>query len=277
MSCRLIINADDFGWSTGVNAAVALLADEGIVTNASLMVAGAAAAEAVTIAGQHPRLGVGLHLALVCAPALLSPAEIPSLADARGNLPDNWRAAGLRYLISPRWRAELRREVDAQFQAFAALGLACSHADAHLHLSLHPLVFRLMLEQCARRAIGAMRIPDDDFELYRRVDPKAAAARLPEALALRALCSAQRGRLAGAGLRTTRRCFGYFRSGALDARYLARLVEELPEGEYELHCHPDLSTESGRAEVAALRSHEFRNALARRGVALHTWAPPPRL
>jgi hypothetical protein len=142
-------------------------------------------------------------------------------------------------------------------------------------LSLHPVVFDLILEQCARHGISAVRVPQDDYTLYRRVDPWAALLRLPEAAALAVLCAGQRQRLREAGLRTTRRCFGFFRSGALDASYLAALVARLPEGEHELHCHPDFSTESGRAEVTALRSSEFRNALARRGVELHSWASLP--
>ncbi|MGV3722131.1 MAG: ChbG/HpnK family deacetylase, partial [Actinomycetota bacterium] len=185
------------------------------------------------------------------------------------------RAAALKLLGSSRWRAEMRREGEAQFKAFAALGLPCTHVDAHLHLSLHPVVFSLMLEQCARHGISAVRIPEDDYALYRRVDPWAALLRLPEAATLAALCAGQRARIREAGLRTTRRCFGFFRSGALDGRYLSALVEGLPEGDHELHCHPDLSTASGRAEVAALRCSEFRNALERRGVQLHSWASLP--
>ena len=53
--------------------------------------------------------------------------------------------------------------------------------------------------------------------------------------------------------------------------YLRRLVEELPDGDYELHCHPDADTERGVAELAALASPEFSRALRSRGVGLTTY------
>ena len=267
MACRLIINADDFGWSPGVNEAVAQLADEGIVTSTSLMVAAPAAAEAVDLARRRPELAVGLHLALVCAPPLLPAEEIPALADGRGRLPDCWQRAAIRFWLSRASRADLRREAEAQFKAFAGLGLPWSHADAHLHLSLHPVVFREMVRLCRQYGVPAVRVPEDELIPGRGI-LAGMGARWPEALGLRLLCARQRPLLARAGLRTTRRCYGYFHSGRLRGGYLCRLVEEMPDGDYELHCHPDLSTEAGRAEVAALRSKAFRQALANRGVLL---------
>jgi len=277
MACRLIINADDFGWSPGVNQAVALLADEGIVTSASLMVGGVAAAEAVALARDRPALGVGLHVAVVCARSCLGSGKLRAMVNTEGELPGNWRAAAVRFQVLPRWRSDLRREVETQFDAFNALGLPWSHVDAHLHLSLHPVVFGLLAEQCQRYGIRAIRIPEDDYALYRRADPQS-AGRWLEAQVLAQLCARQRLSLARHGLHAPQRCYGFFRSGALDERYLCRLVEEMPEGAHELHCHPDLSTESGEAEVRALLSPRFRTALEQRGVELHsrlTLARPP--
>ena len=83
---RLIINADDFGWSTGVNEAVCALHSEGIVTSTSLMVGAPAATDAVERLAASPGLAVGLHVALVGAPPLLPPGEVPHLLDRDGNL-----------------------------------------------------------------------------------------------------------------------------------------------------------------------------------------------
>ncbi|PYI83222.1 MAG: hopanoid biosynthesis associated protein HpnK, partial [Verrucomicrobia bacterium] len=72
---RLIVNADDFGRSHSINQAVVRAHREGILTSASLMVNEAAAEEAAALAREHPQLGVGLHLTLVCGSSASPPAE----------------------------------------------------------------------------------------------------------------------------------------------------------------------------------------------------------
>jgi hopanoid biosynthesis associated protein HpnK len=272
MRRQLIVNADDFGWSTGVNEAVAALYDAGIVTSTSLMVGCPAAAEAVELARERPGLAVGLHVTLAGAPAVLSRAELPRLCDAEGWLPRDWRRAALGYTLLAAWRNELRRELEAQFHRFAEFGLPCSHVDTHLHTGLTPAIFRELLLACRRFGVKAIRIPEDDFRLALRYAPRELGPHALEARVLQGLCTRQRAALTLAGLRTTERCYGYFRSGKLDEGYLCRLIEELPEGVRELHCHPDFSTKSGRAEFEALRSGAFRRALEARNVELTTYA-----
>jgi len=272
MSRQLIVNADDFGWSSGVNEAIAALYDAGVVTSTSLMVGSPAAPEAVQLARARPGLTVGLHVTLAGAPALLTHAELPRICDAKGWLPGDWRRAALGYTFLPAWRREMRRELEAQFSRFAGLGLAWSHVDTHLHTGLTPAILKELLPLCRRFGVDAVRIPDDDFELAKRYAPQETGRHRWEAVALRRLCAGQRSKLARAGLRTTERCYGYFRSGRLDAGYLCRLVEELPEGIRELHCHPDLATEGGRAEFEALRSPAFRRSLKAGNVQLTTYA-----
>ena len=98
---RLIVNADDFGRSPSINEAVIRAHREGILTAASLMVNGEAADEAVELARQNPRLGVGLHISLVCGASALKPGEIPGLVDARSDFTDKPVLAGLRYFFPP--------------------------------------------------------------------------------------------------------------------------------------------------------------------------------
>src|SRR6059036_1537886 len=94
---RLIVNADDFGRSHSINQAVVRAHREGILTTASLMVNGEAFEEAVHLARQNPKLGVGLHLTLICGTSALPHAEIPGLVDADQNFTNRPLAAGLRY------------------------------------------------------------------------------------------------------------------------------------------------------------------------------------
>lgn len=272
MACRLIINADDFGWSESVNEAVARLAAEGAITSTSLMVGAPAAAGAVERQSRLPGLAVGLHLTLLAAPAVLPRADIPHLVDARGWFLPNPVTAGFRYTCRPGLRAELEREASAQFKAFASTGLALSHVDTHVHMSLTPAVFRIALRLAREHRARGFRVPEDHYGIYRRLDPEDARRQIGMAAAFRRLCAGQREPAKAAGLISPRWCFGFFRSGRLDIPYLVRLIEALPEGDLELHCHPDLGTESGTREYEALRSREVRRALRERGVILATYA-----
>src|SRR5882724_3822199 len=101
---RLIVNADDFGRSHSINQAVIRAHRDGILTTASLMVNGVAVAEAVELGRQHPRLGVGLHLSLVCGTSTLRPADIPGLVDGDGNFSSQSVATGIRYFFQRRLR-----------------------------------------------------------------------------------------------------------------------------------------------------------------------------
>lgn len=268
--CRLVVNADDFGLSEGVNEAVCRLHDAGVLTSASLLVAGPAAWDAVRLAAARPALAVGLHVAVVAAPALLPPSEIPSLVSAAGRFTERSIAAGLCYTFLPRCRRDLRREITAQFAAFHDLGLPWSHVDTHRHFGLAPVVFRILLRLCATYRVPALRVPEDDFTLHRRLAPDDARRQRVLGAALAFFCRRQRPRLAEFGLFAADRCLGTFRSGRLDTRYLCRLIEALPAGNFELHCHPDRATERGRGEMAALLSPEFARALRSRGVRLVT-------
>jgi len=102
---RLIVNADDFGASPGINRAVIQAQREGILTSASLMVNEPAFADAVALARQNPRLGVGLHLALSHGHSALAPEKIPGLVNARGEFSNSPTATGMRYFMRRNSRA----------------------------------------------------------------------------------------------------------------------------------------------------------------------------
>src|SRR5437016_8716703 len=136
---RLIVNADDFGRSHSINLAVIRAHREGILTTASLMVNEAACDEAVALAKENPRLGVGLHLTLVCGHSERSEKEIPGLVDAQRNFSHAPVKTGLRYFVERKLRPQLRDELAAQFQKFRSTGLPLDHGNGHLHLHLHPV------------------------------------------------------------------------------------------------------------------------------------------
>lgn len=269
--CRLIINVDDYGWSEGVNEAVCRLHDLGVVTSTSLMVAGAALEDGLRRLESRPKLAVGLHVALVAAPAVLPREGVRNITDERGWLSGGHARAGLRYTLHPTCREEMRREVAAQFGAFARLGVPWSHVDSHRHFHLTPVLFGEMLQHARKYRVPAFRVPEDDWALYARMDAADAARQKGLARVFSFLSARQRRTLQAAGFTVPDHCYGLFRTCRLDAEYLVRLVSEMPDGLHELHCHPDLETERGRAEYAALSAPELRRALELRGLMLTTY------
>jgi hopanoid biosynthesis associated protein HpnK len=155
----IIFTADDFGLSEAVNEGVERAHRDGVLTHASLMVAGAAAEDAVRRAKRMPGLRVGLHVVAVEGPAVLSPDQIPALVDARGWFPSDQAKLGFRYAIWRDVRWQLEKELRAQFEAFAATGLTLSHVDAHKHMQLHPYVADLMLDIGWRHGARRIRVP----------------------------------------------------------------------------------------------------------------------
>src|SRR6266516_5122412 len=146
---RLIVNADDFGRSHSINEAVIRAHREGILTSASLMVNEAGFDDAVALARQNPKLGVGLHLTLLCGHSTLPPEKIPGLVNARREFSDNPLSVGFRYFATKRLREPLRAEIHAQFAKFRATGLPLDHVNGHLHMHLHPVLFGLLMEDAA--------------------------------------------------------------------------------------------------------------------------------
>ncbi len=259
---RLILTADDFGLSLGVNEAVEQAHHDGVLTHASLMVAGPAAADAIARAKRMPGLDVGLHLVAVEGPAVLPAADIPDLVDRQGWFPSHQFRLGLQYAFSPKVRSQLAREVAAQFDAFAATGLALSHADAHKHMHLHPYVASLLLRHGARHGLRRVRVPQE---------PDLAGERSTiGARALRTWAGSLRRRVQAAGMVAPPAVFGLTWSGHLTEARVLRLLDVAPPGA-ELYFHPGTHRDAllrrlmpdyeHEAELAALLSPAVRAAL----------------
>lgn len=155
---RLIVNADDFGLCDSVNAAVVDAFAAGCLSSTTLLVNGAAAAAAAVLARAHPRLGVGLHFNLTLGTPSAPAATVRSLLGADGCFADRGEIAR-RALRGRLDRAELRRELQAQLDAFAALGLQPTHVDSHQHVHALPPVFDIVAAECAARGLP-LRQPD---------------------------------------------------------------------------------------------------------------------
>jgi hopanoid biosynthesis associated protein HpnK len=237
---RLIVNADDFGRSRGINAAVIRAHREGILTTASLMVNEAACDEAVALARENPRLGVGLHLTLVCGRSALPAETIPGLVNGEGKFNDCPVTAGFRYYAQRRLAAQLEAEMAAQFEKFAATALPLDHVNGHLHLHLHPVVFGILMRNADRWRIRRTRLTCEPFWLNTRLAGGRWLYRASHAAIYRLLSRNARPRLREKHIKHTQAVFGLLQNAGMDEAYLARLLPVLPAGDSELYSHPSL-------------------------------------
>ena len=273
---RLIVAADDFGMSAGVNAGIIRAHREGILTETSLMVNGRAFAAAVELARAHPGLGVGLHLMLVQGFAAAPPAQVPLLTRSDGRFGDAPVWSGMRFFFTPGIRDQIRREVTAQLDRFLATGLPLSHVDGHLTIHMHPVVVEVLIELRERYGIRAVRLPREPLLRALRYDRRHMLRKLFEAAAFNSLSRWALPRLRRAGLRHPDRMFGLHQTGHVSEHYLLSLLADLPAGVNELYCHPALLDDEARRwrpadydserELAALTSPRVREAIAAAGI-----------
>src|SRR3954469_12412598 len=128
---RLIVNADDFGRSQSINGAVIRAHRDGILTTASLMVNEPSCDEAVALAKENPKLGLGLHISLLFGRSALPPKVIPGLVNERSEFSESPVASGMKFFFRRELRAQIEAEVEAQFERFRATGLKCDHVNGH--------------------------------------------------------------------------------------------------------------------------------------------------
>jgi hopanoid biosynthesis associated protein HpnK len=227
-------SADDFGLTEAVNAGIERAHRDGVLQAASLMVGGAAAADAVRIARAYPSLRVGLHLVVIEGPAVLAPLEIPGLVDADGQFPPDQLALGLRYFFRPDVRRQLRAEIRAQFTAFAATGLVLDHANAHKHMHLHPTVGAMMLDIGRGFGLRRIRVPAEPPSVLARCGTRVGwGDRL-----LYRWTGVLRRQAVAAGVAVNDHCFGLAWSGHMTTDRVRCLLANLPDGDCEIYFHP---------------------------------------
>lgn len=264
---RLIITADDFGLCPEVNQAVIEAHFNGILTCASLMVAGSAADQAARLARKHPSLKVGLHLVLVDGAAVLPPKEIPDLVDSDGCFSNRLVASGIRWYFSARIREQIAKECEAQIRKFKDMGLEMDHLNSHAHQHIHPAICDIALTLVRKYRIPAVRLPRPQ-----RPAPNPEAAVIAAVMA--PWVERLRRRLVAAGIPHNQVIFGLHETGAMgEAAWLA-IIPRIGQGITEVYCHPAVQRSAvlerkmplydNRQELAALTSPLIREELNRR-------------
>ena len=265
-SRRLIVNADDFGLSQSVNESVIRAHRDGILTSASLMVNEPGFDEAVKLAKENPSLGVGLHLTLLMGRSALPPEKIPGLVNSRGEFSNSPVGAGMSYFFKRGLREQLRAEIHAQFEKFHATGLPLDHVNGHLHLHLHPVIFKILIEDAEKLGIKRMRLTRDCLARSRRMASGHWFYRISHAAIYEWLSWRAREPLRRHGIRHAQITFGLLQNSRVDEEYILKLLPELPPGDSELYSHPSL--DEFKPELDALVSPRVKELVKKLGIEL---------
>ena len=254
---RLVVNADDFGFTRDVNEGILRAHAEGLVRSASAMASCPAFEHAVSIARDHPGLGVGCHLTLV---------QCESLARPGASLPPTPA-----HLLTALPAELILAECRAQVEALLARGIQPTHLDTHKHVHLLPPVLDIVARVADEYGIRWVRKPFDIPVGW------APASRNCLALAMSPFRIPFEERLRRACCRTTDYFAGFRLTGSLKTPQLVSLLGGLPSGVGEFVCHPGLCgpelaradtrlRQSREAELEALCAPEVREAADRNGV-----------
>jgi chitin disaccharide deacetylase len=250
---RLIVNADDFGLTTGVNRAILELHSAGLLTSTTLMARAGASEEAIEIARATPSLDVGCHVVLVDGTPALPARQIRSLTHPS----DNLFFPSLRSLL-PRMTlgrvnsAEIEAETRAQIEFLLNRGVRLTHVDTHKHTHMFPAILRPVLRAARACGIHAIRNPFEPAWAV-RATLSAAWLRTVQVGLLRRLEPACRRIIVEEGLTTTGGTVAVVGTGTLDAATLRSLLRQIPEGTdavWELVTHPGYND----ADLAQVRT-----------------------
>jgi hopanoid biosynthesis associated protein HpnK len=277
----LIVNADDFGLSSGANRGIIKAWREGILTSASLMVGGKAFAEAVDLARANPALQVGLHLTLVQGRAVREHQGLPSITDPQGKFSDDPVLAGMRYFFMKPLRSQLYREIEGQIVRFRDTGLPLSHIDGHLNIHMHPVVFDILLELMPRYGISSFRLSRERVGVDLRLAPRRHLGKAADAFIFTRLAARCRPGLERLGITFTDEVKGLLNSGRMTEDYLINALDILQDGVTEMYFHPGCLPDDelrGRMpdycheeELAALTSPRVREKVRELGIIVQNY------
>ena len=260
---RLIINADDFGLTEGVNRAIIEGHAHGAVTSATLMATAPGFADAVRLAKSYPGLSIGCHVVLVDGLPVSNSSEISTLLDGvdlehfRTSL-GSFVVQAIRGQIDP---VHVEGETIAQIRKLQAAGIQLSHVDTHKHTHVFPAILRPVLHAARTCGIRAIRNPFGQVAFSIIAKRPTLWKRYAELMLLNPLAAKFRHSVQAAGMITPDGCLGIAATGALDEKLFRLIVENLPDGTWEFVTHPgynDADLRSVRTRLRESREIELR-------------------
>jgi len=256
---RLIINADDFGFTSGVNRAILEAHTRGVVTSSTLMANGKAFAEAVKMAQVAPALSVGCHVVLIDGQPVIAPDKLPTLAAPKSNadrFSDNLESFAVRALAGRLRPDEVEAEAAAQIQKIQAAGITVSHVDTHKHTHIFPAILRPLLRAAGTCGVRAIRNPFGPrlpLQSRRLLARPGLWTRLLEVRVLNRFAGKFREEVKRAGFLTPDGTLGIEVTGVLDESLFRAIAQSIPEGTWEFVCHPGYNDKDLHAAATRLR------------------------
>lgn len=276
---NLIVNADDLGWTEGVNRGIAEAHRNGIVSSASLLANGAAFREAVQLTRTLSGLGVGVHLNLSDGAPAAGPESVPSLVNRKGEFEGGPESLLLKIATRGLALSEVESEWEGQIRRVRDAGIAPTHLDGHKHVHMLPGLFEIALRLAKRHGIVAIRVSHETPKLRAALTAGEEQRRsvvlkqAVQARGLKLLANDAREKAERAGVSTADYLCGIAQTGALTKEGVLHLLRSLPHGTTEMMCHPGYVDDSLRQtatrlqdsrqkEVEILTDPEIRNVVA---------------
>ena len=281
---RLIINADDFGLTSGVNRAIVEGNRSGILTSATLMANANASLAATELAKAQPSLKAGCHVVLIDGAPLTS--DLPTLANGSSHFRSSLKQFALDAVRKKIAAEEIQRETEVQIGKIQACGITLTHVDSHKHTHMFPQILRPVLRAARACGVRAVRNPFEPLRSWPRgmvIGNPGLWSRSAAVMAFQMFASEFRRALKEEGMLSTDGTVGIAATGMLNQQVLLKILKSLPEGTWELVCHPGYSdaelqaagtrlTQSREVELAALISEETRETIARQKIELISYA-----
>ncbi|HWF03440.1 MAG TPA: ChbG/HpnK family deacetylase [Candidatus Angelobacter sp.] len=281
---RLIINADDFGLTPGVNRAIVQGNSSGVVTSATLMANAKATTAATGLAKAQPSLKTGCHIVLIDGEPLA--ANLPSLTNGYARFRSSLKQFAVAAVRKQMAAEEIQREAEAQIRKLQTGGVTLTHVDSHKHTHMFPQVLRPVLRAAKDCGVRAVRNPFEPLRSWPRdmvLGTPGLWLRSVAVMAFQMFAGEFHKALKEVGMVSTDGTVGIAATGMLDQHILLKILNALPEGTWELVCHPGYSdadlqaagtrlTQSREVELTALTSAETREAIDRRKIELISYA-----
>lgn len=281
---RLIVNADDFGLTSGVNRAIIEGNQSGIITSATLMANAQASEAAIDLAKAQPSLKTGCHVVLIDGVPLTE--NLPSLTNGLRRFGTSLKQFAIAAVRKQITAGEIECEVEAQIHKIQARGITVTHVDSHKHTHMFPHVLRPLLRAAKACGVRAVRNPFEPMHSWPTgmvLSTPGVWLRSVGVMGFQMFAPAFRRAINKEGMVSTDGTVGIAVTGLLDQQKLLRILEALPEGTWELVCHPGYSdadlqaagtrlTQSREIELSALTSADTKKALARLHIELISYA-----
>jgi predicted glycoside hydrolase/deacetylase ChbG (UPF0249 family) len=263
---RLIVNADDFGFTSGVNRAIVEAHTHGVVTSSTLMANGRAFAQAVQLAATNPRLSIGCHIVLIDGAPVLDAGHLRSLVSQSSGLRfrDSLKAFAARAIAGRIDPDEVTAEATAQIRKIQSAGIVVSHIDTHKHTHLFPAILRPLLRAAAACGVRAIRNPFGPCLPLRSSQLLARPGlwkRYAEVRVLSRFAGKFREAVDREGFATPDGTLGILVTGSLDESLFHAISRNIPEGTWEFVCHPgynDADLDAAKTRLRKSRELELR-------------------